>query len=116
MDDDGVMYTGPRDEEPDAADVELHRYEQERERRINSRDQVSWKIIGWVMAAALALLSYDAGGAALEARRTGRPWAYPAGMSLTCGLAFVALVAWVAWRRFGARSGRGSSEEPEHGD
>jgi hypothetical protein len=111
-----VMYTGPRDEEPDDTDAELFRYEQERERRASRRDQVSWKIIGWVMAAALAVLSYDSAGAALEARRTGRPWAYPAGISLTCGLGFLVLVVWAVRRWLGTRSGHGSTDEPEHGD
>jgi hypothetical protein len=75
------MYTGPREEEPDDRDAALLREEREREERSGRRDRVSWTIITWVMAAALALLSYDSGGAALEAHRSGRPWLYPASVS-----------------------------------
>ncbi|MEV0403861.1 hypothetical protein [Actinoallomurus sp. NPDC050550] len=94
------MYTGPRDEEPDERDVELLRQERERRERVRHRDALSWKIVGWVMAGALALLSYDSGGAALDAHRAGRPWLYPATVSVGCALVLLGLVvAWALRRR-----------------
>lgn len=99
MGDDGVMYTGPHDEDPE--DTDLLSDERERERRIARRDQVSWRIVSWVMVGALALLSYDSGGAALDAHRTGRPWLYPAGISVTCAILLIGLVAWRLRRRRG---------------
>jgi hypothetical protein len=93
------MYTGLRDEEPDERDVELLRQERERRERARSRDALSWKIVGWVMAGALALLSYDSGGAALDAHRAGRPWLYPATVSVGCALALLGLIVWVLRRR-----------------
>jgi hypothetical protein len=94
------MYTGPRDEEPDERDAELLRQERERRERVQRRDALSWKIVGWVMAGALALLSYDAVGAALDAHRASRPWIYPATVSVGCALVLVGLVvAWALRRR-----------------
>jgi hypothetical protein len=90
------MYTGPHHEAPDEHDAEGARYERERGERAARRNQISWKIIGWVMAAALALLTYDAAGAAVEARRTERPWLYPAAISLTCALGLTGLLALAA--------------------
>jgi hypothetical protein len=95
------MYTGPLDEDPDGRDAELLRYERERERRIERRNRVSWKIVAWVMACALALLSYDSGGAALDARHAGRPWLYPAGISATCALVLTGLIVRALRRRQG---------------
>lgn len=54
-------------------------------------NRISWKIIGWVSAAALALLAYDAGGAALDAHRAGRSWLYPASVSVICLLLLAGL-------------------------
>ncbi|MCO6011244.1 hypothetical protein NE236_40475 [Actinoallomurus purpureus] len=93
------MYTGPRDEEPDERDAELLRYERERRERAGRRDATSWRFIAWVMAGGLALLSYDSGGAALDAHRSGRPWLYPATVSVGCALGLVGLVAWALRRR-----------------
>jgi fatty acid desaturase len=93
------VYIGPRDEEPDQRDAELLRYERERRERARRRDAVSWRIIAWVMAAALALLSYDSGGAAVDAHRAGRPWLYPATVSAAGALGLLALVAWALRRR-----------------
>ncbi|GAA4634132.1 hypothetical protein GCM10023196_074440 [Actinoallomurus vinaceus] len=93
------MYTGPRDEEPDERDVELLRQERERREHARRRDALSWKIVAWVMAGALALLSYDSGGAALDAHRAGRPWFYPATVSVGCALGLLVLVAWALRRR-----------------
>jgi hypothetical protein len=98
MRDDGPMYNGPRDEEPDGPDAELLQYERERARRIARRDQVSWKILAWVMGGALALLSYDSGGAALDAHRAGRPWLYPAVVSASCAILLLALLLWALRR------------------
>ncbi len=100
------MYTGPRDEEPGGPDAELARDERDRGARAARRDQISWKIIGWVMAAALALLSYDSGGAALDARRNGRPWLYPAGISAVCAIGLIVLVAMALRRRRARQSDR----------
>jgi hypothetical protein len=93
------MYTGPPDDEPSSRDTASYREELSREERSKRRDQASWVVIGWVMAAALALLSYDSGGAALAARRSGRPWVYPACISLVCFLLLVALVVRAVTRR-----------------
>jgi hypothetical protein len=82
------MYTGPHEEDADEAPFEDERAREERARR---RDRISRTIVAWVMACALALLSYDSAGAALEARRSGRPWLYPAGISAVCFLGFVGL-------------------------
>lgn len=76
------MDTGPREDTP---------LPEERERRA-WRNHVSWLIVGWAMAGALALLSYDSGGAALDAHRSGRPWAYPACVSAVS----LALLVWLA--------------------
>jgi uncharacterized membrane protein len=65
------------------------------------RDQVSWTIITWVMAAALALLAYDSGGAALDAHRAGRSWLYPAVISAACVVALGLLVVRAVRRRRG---------------
>jgi len=92
------MYIGPRDEDPDERDGELLRYERERQQRIERRNQVSWKIVAWVMVGALAILSYDSGGAALDARRAGRPWLYPAGISMICAVILAGLVVWALRR------------------
>jgi hypothetical protein len=52
------------------------------------------------MAGALALLSYDSGGAAADAHRAGRPWLYPATVSAICLLVLVLLAcrALLRWR------------------
>jgi hypothetical protein len=101
MGDDGVMYTGPRDDDPDGEDADLLRHELERRRRVARRDQVSWRIVAWVMAGALGLLSYDSGGAALDAHRAGRPWLYPAVVSAACALLLIGLIAWALRRTRG---------------
>ena len=78
------MYTGPREDEPDERAAALLREERERDERAARRNRASWVIVGWMMAGALALLSYDSGAAALDAHRSGRPWSYwsyPAGVS-----------------------------------
>ncbi|GLY74519.1 hypothetical protein [Actinoallomurus iriomotensis] len=93
------MYTGPRDEDPDERDVALLREEREREERRTRRDHASRAVVAWVMAAALALLSYDSGRAAITARQDGRPWRYPACVSLICLLALVWLVVRAVRRR-----------------
>jgi hypothetical protein len=64
---------------------------------------MSWTIIGWVCAAALAFLAYDAGGAALDARRAGKPWLYPAGIFLVCLLTLAGLTYRNARRSFSRR-------------
>ena len=92
------MYTGPPDEEPD--DDASFREERERQERSARRNRASWTIVGWMMAAALALLSYDSGGAALDAHRSGRPWLYPACVSAVC----LALLVWLVVH--GMRRGR----------
>jgi hypothetical protein len=99
----GSMYTGPRDEEPDGRDAALLREDREREERSARRNRASWVVVGWVMAGALALLSYDSGGAAAAAHRDGRPWLYPACVSAGCLLVLVGLGV-LAVRR--ARRGR----------
>lgn len=93
------MYTGPREEEPDDRDVALLREEREREERSVRRNRASWAVVIWVMAAALALLSYDSGGAALDAHRSGRPWLYPASVSVVCLLVLVLLAVRAVRRR-----------------
>ena len=90
------MYTGPHEEDADEAPFEEERAREERARR---RDQISRTIVAWVMAGALALLSYDSAGAALDARRAGRPWLYPAGISAVCFLGLVGLVVRAVRRR-----------------
>jgi hypothetical protein len=60
--------------------------------RATRRNRMSWAIVSWVMAAALALLAYDSGGAALDAHRAGRAWLYPAAVSAACVLLLVGLV------------------------
>ncbi len=97
--DDGPMYTGPRDDEPEGRDAELARYERERELRVARRNRLSWKIVTWVMAAAVALLAYDSGGASLDARDAGRPWLYPAAVSLVCVAGLIGLVSRALLRR-----------------
>lgn len=84
---------------------ELQRYEEERRVARMRRDRVSWVVVGWVMAAALALLTYDSATAALGALRDGRPWAYPAVLASTCGSALIALGAWGLRRRHRRRAG-----------
>jgi hypothetical protein len=98
------MYTGPSEEEADDAPF---REERARTERVRQRDRASWAIITWVMAGALALLSYDSGGAALDARRAGRPWLYPAGVSLACLLVLVLLAVRAVRRRRDRVSHRG---------
>ena len=98
------MYTGPREEEPDEHDVALLREERAREERSARRNRASWAVVLWVMAAALALLSYDSGGAALDAHRAGRPWLYPAGVSAGCLLVLVFLAVRAMLRRRGRAS------------
>ena len=98
------MYTGPSDEDADDAPFQEERAREERAKR---RDQISRTIVTWVMAGALALLSYDSGGAALDARRDGRPWLYPAGVSLVCLLAVLGLVVRAVRRRRERVSHRG---------
>jgi hypothetical protein len=98
------MYTGPHEED---ADDTPFQEERGREERARQRDQVSRTIVAWVMAGALALLSYDSGGAALDARRDGRPWLYPAGISLVCLLGLVGLGVRAVRRRRGRVSHRG---------
>lgn len=93
------MYTGPKDEEPGTADAELLRQESERRLRAERRDSLSWKILGWVMAAAVALLGYDSGGAAVDAHGAGKPWLYPATVSAICALVLAAIVARALARR-----------------
>jgi hypothetical protein len=95
------MYTGPRDEEPDGREAALLRDEREREERSARRDRVSRAVVAWVMGGALALLSYDSGGAAIDAHRAGRPWLYPAGVSVICLLVLLGLggLAVRRWRR-----------------
>jgi hypothetical protein len=105
----GAMYTGPRDEEPDGRDAALLREEREREERTARRNRASWAVVGWVMAGALALLSYDSGGAALDAHRAGRPWLYPAFVSAGCLLVLVWLAVRAVLRR---RRGRVSHPGP----
>jgi hypothetical protein len=95
----GTMYTGPRDEDPDERDAALLREEREREERSARRDRASRVVVVWVMAAALALLSYDSGGAALDARQDGRPWRYPACVSVICLLGLVWLLVRMVRRR-----------------
>jgi hypothetical protein len=99
-----MMYTGPPDETPE--NTEPLRLERERADRVARRDRVSWAIVSWVMAAALALLSYDAGDAALDAHRAGRPWLYPAVISVTCLLLLTGLGAWALRRWRVSRRGR----------
>jgi hypothetical protein len=93
----GSMYTGPRDED---ADDTLLREERAREERVGRRNRASWAVVAWVMAGALALLSYDSGGAAADAHRAGRPWLYPATVSAICLLVLVLLAcrALLRWR------------------
>jgi hypothetical protein len=98
------MYTGPRDEDADDAPL---REERARAARAERRDRVSWTIIGWVMAGALALLGYDSGGAALDAHRAGRPWLYPAGVSACCLLVLLWLAVLAIRRRRDRVSDRG---------
>lgn len=98
------MYTGPSEE--DAGDAPL-REERARAARRERRDRVSWTIIGWVMAAALALLTYDSGGAALDAHRAGRPWLYPACVSVSCLLVLLWLTVQAVRRRRDRVSDRG---------
>jgi hypothetical protein len=96
------MYTGPHDEDPDERDAALLRQareEREREERRVRRDRASRVIVAWVMAAALALLSYDSGGAAIDARQDGRPWRYPACVSVICLLGLVWLAVRAVRRR-----------------
>jgi hypothetical protein len=99
------MYTGPSEEDADDAPFREERARAERAKR---RDQVSRTIVTWVMAGALALLSYDSGGAALDARRAGRPWLYPAGIALVCLL----VVLWLAVRAVRRRRDRVSHRGP----
>jgi hypothetical protein len=86
------MYTGPGEEDPDQRDAALLQDENERTERVRRRNRASWVIVAWVMAGALALLSYDSGGAAVYAHRSGRPWIYPAIISAVCFLALCWLV------------------------
>ncbi|MDN3359903.1 hypothetical protein [Actinomadura sp. DC4] len=99
------MYTGPREEDADDAPFQEERAREERARR---RDQISRTVVAWVMAGALALLAYDSGGAALDARRDGRPWAYPACIASVCLLGLLGL----AIRAFRRRNGRVSHRGP----
>jgi hypothetical protein len=98
------MYTGPHEEDADEAPFQEERA---REERVRQRDQVSRTIVAWVMAGALALLSYDSAGAALYARRAGRPWLYPAGISVVCFLGLVGLGVLAVRRRRDRVSHRG---------
>ena len=86
------MYTGPREEGQDDRDLMRLREEHSREERVQRRNRASWTIVLWVMAASLALLAYDSGGAAIDAHRSGRPWLYPAGVSVVCLLVLLVLL------------------------
>jgi hypothetical protein len=99
------MYTGPPEDEPH--DAAPFREERERQERSARRNHTSWMIVGWVMAAALALLSYDSGGAALDAHRSGKPWLYPACVSAVCLALLVCLLVRVVRRRRDRVSYRG---------
>jgi protein-S-isoprenylcysteine O-methyltransferase Ste14 len=79
--------------------AETLRYEQEHQERIDRRNAASWKAVGVVIAAALALLAYDSGSAALTAHRDGRPWLYPACVSTACTLLILALLTYALWHR-----------------
>jgi cytochrome bd-type quinol oxidase subunit 2 len=96
----GSMYTGPRDEDADDTPLREERARTERARR---RDRASWVVVTWVMAGALALLSYDSGGAAVAAHQAGRPWLYPATVSAICLLVLVLLAGLTLLRRRGRR-------------
>jgi hypothetical protein len=98
------MYTGPSEEDADDAPFQEERAREERAKR---RDQISRTIVTWVMAGALALLSYDSAGAARDARRDGRPWLYPAGIALVCLLAVLGLAVRAVRRRRDRVSHRG---------
>jgi hypothetical protein len=90
---------GGVDEDRRAAEAtELQRYEEEREARIRHRNKVSGRVVIAVMTAALALLGYDSATAALRAHHSGRPWAYPLTLALGCGLAVLAVAAWILRR------------------
>jgi protein-S-isoprenylcysteine O-methyltransferase Ste14 len=90
------MDTGPPEDEPD---LTLFREERARQERAKRRDRASWAVVGWVMAGALALLGYDSGGAAFDAHRDGRPWAYPACVSAGCLLVLLWLLVRMVRRR-----------------
>lgn len=80
---------------------ELRRYEEERERRRLRRNALSGRIAAWTVAAALAFLAYDSGGAAVHAHAGDRPWRDHAIVSAGCVLALCALLALLLRRRRG---------------
>ena len=78
--------------------AEQRRYEEDRRAAARRRNAISWVVVAWVMATALALLGYDAATAALGDHRDGRPWAYPAVVAAICVVSLLALVSWlVSW-------------------
>ncbi|MGI8330184.1 hypothetical protein ACRYCC_09465 [Actinomadura scrupuli] len=99
----------PRDQ-ASQHETEALRYERERQERIDRRNAVSWKIVGWVAAASLSLLAYDSGRLALEAHRDDRPWRYPACVAAVCVLLLLALLGHVLRRR---RRGAGLNPQDE---
>ncbi|RAY15509.1 hypothetical protein DPM19_06805 [Actinomadura craniellae] len=70
----------------------MRRYEEARQARARRRDALARRAVGWIMAAALALLAYDSAAAALADHRAGRSWAYPAVLALGCAVAAATLV------------------------
>ena len=81
---------GQMDEESEAG--ELRRYEAERRERSRRLDRAGRRIVGWVVAAALAVLAYASATEAQAARREDRPWAYPAVLAVVCAGALLALL------------------------
>jgi cation transport ATPase len=69
-------------------------HEEARRAVARRRNAISWAVIAWVTAAALALLGYDAATAALGDHGDGRPWAYPAAVTAICAISLIALASW----------------------
>ncbi|PKK15825.1 MAG: hypothetical protein BUE48_004045 [Thermomonospora sp. CIF 1] len=83
----------PEAARPQAVLEELRRQEAERRARRRRRDAVSRKVVGWIVAAALALLLHDSVRALRRAVSAGDPWGEHAAVAVAAALGLVWLLA-----------------------
>lgn len=79
-------------EDPESAEAELRRYEEERRERIRRGNRTSLPVVGWIMVVALATLAYDAAVRAERLRGAGGPWAPHAALASISAVAVLVLL------------------------